>query len=197
MPDPAALKAILQNIQQTADRQEQALMEDARTRRQEALDRARAKAQEETDQLVQARLAEIQEESGRQISAADNEARADLFRRREAIRQEVFAKARERIAAFTQTPAYEDFLVASAQRIHQTMQGRCAVLHMREQDRAHAAAVSARLGRSITLHIDDSIQLGGITVTSPDGALMVDDTLDSRLQAQEQWFRESSGLVIE
>lgn len=197
MPETTANENLLQSIQRSADRTEADLLAQANARRQEALDRARAKVTEETDQWVNARFAEIREESGRMICAAENEARAALFRRREAIRQDVFEKARQQIAAFTETPEYGAFLVASAERIHAAMKGQCAVLNMRQADRSFAAQVSARLGHSITLHVDPEIQLGGISVISSDGTMMVDDTLDSRLQAQEKWFMEQSGLVIE
>ena len=88
-------------------------------------------------------------------------------------------------------------MLASASAIHQRMAGDCAVLNMRAEDRPFAAAVSARLGHSITLHIDPAITLGGITVISGDGSLLVDDTLDRRLAEQQTWFEEHSGLVIE
>lgn len=197
MPESAAISNILETISRSAARQAAEITEGAKARQSDAVNRAKAKALEETGQLTDARFAEIREETGRKICTAENEARADLFRRREAIRQEVFAKAKEQIAAFTKTDGYKAFLLASAEHIHLAMEGNCAVLNMRECDRPLAAEVSARLGRSITLHIDPAIRLGGITVISQDGTMMIDDTLDSRLQQQESWFMEHSGLVIE
>lgn len=195
MPNTTA--AILETIEKAGQQQASELIQSAKNRQADALAREKARVTEEVRQLTDLRFAEIRQETGRKICAAENEARATLFRRRETIRQEVFAKAKEAIVAFTKSDAYEAFLIACAEKIHTAMQGGCAVLNMREADRSFAAAVSARLGRSITLHIDPAITLGGITVISADGTMMIDDTLDSRLQQQEAWFMENSGMVID
>ncbi len=188
---------LIQTIQKAAREQAEACIAGAKRRQQDALRREQAKAEEETRQWQQSRFAEIREEAGRRICAAENAARASLFHRREAIRREVMEKTRAAVEAFTQSDRYEAFLLASASAIHQRMAGDCAVLNMRAEDRPFAAAVSARLGHSITLHIDPAITLGGITVISGDGSLLVDDTLDRRLAEQQTWFEEHSGLVIE
>lgn len=197
MSQSAATPHILQTIEESAARQAAAIVAEAEDLANDALARATERVTEETEQLKLARFSDIRTETGRRICAAENEARAGLFRRREAIRQEVFQKAKVRIVAFTHSDDYLPFLLRSAERIHVALGGKCEVLNMREADRSFAAEVSARLGRSITLHIDPTIQLGGITVISADGTMMADDTLDSRLQQQETWFMEQSGLVIE
>ncbi len=188
---------ILTAIETAANQQIETLLQDANRHQADAITQAKNRATEETAHYKKAAFDAIREETGRNISNAENEARADLFRRREQIRLEVFAKAKEQIRAFTQTPDYESFLIASAQRIHRAMGGNCAVLNMREADTHLATKVTVHLGRSITLHTDPDIELGGITVISADGKMMVDDTLDSRLQDGQRWFMEHSGLVIE
>ena len=169
----------------------------AQKRLSDALEKAEKRLKIETDNLKRQRISEINAASGVKISAAENEARAGLFKRREEVRLEVFEEARKRIGEFTQTEKYKDLLIASAKRIREQMEGQCAELIIREADKKYAAEICSYLGNSITLHIDNSIELGGITVKSKNGEMMIDDTLDERLSAEQKWFMENSGLVIE
>ncbi len=188
---------IMENINKSAKHLAEQTLNGAQKRLSDALEKAEKRLKIETDNLKRQRISEINAASGVKISAAENEARAGLFKRREEVRLEVFEEARKRIGEFTQTEKYKDLLIASAKRIREQMEGQCAELIIREADKKYAAEICSYLGNSITLHIDNSIELGGITVKSKNGEMMIDDTLDERLSAEQKWFMENSGLVIE
>ena len=188
---------IMENMNKSAKHLAEQTLNGAQKRLSDALEKAEKRLKIETDNLKRQRISEINAASGVKISAADNEARACHFQRREAVRLEVFDEARKRIGEFTQTEKYKDLLIASAKRIREQMEGQCAELIIREADKKYAAEICSYLGNSITLHIDNSIELGGITVKSKNGEMMIDDTLDERLSAEQKWFMENSGLVIE
>ena len=188
---------IMENMNKSAKHLAEQTLNGAQKRLSDALEKAEKRLKIETDNLKRQRISEINAASGVKISAAENEARAGLFKRREEVRLEVFEEARKRIGEFTQTEKYKDLLIASAKRIREQMEGQCAALIIREADKKYAAEICSYLGNSITLHIDNSIELGGITVKSKNGEMMIDDTLDERLSAEQKWFMENSGLVIE
>ena len=188
---------IMENMNKSAKHLAEQTLNGAQKRLSDALEKAEKRLKIETDNLKRQRISEINAASGVKISAAENEARAGLFKRREEVRLEVFEEARKRIGEFTQTEKYKDLLIASAKRIREQMEGQCAELIIREADKKYAAEICSYLGNSITLHIDTSIELGGITVKSKNGEMMIDDTLDERLSAEQKWFMENSGLVIE
>lgn len=188
---------IMENMNKSAKHLAEQTLNGAQKRLSDALEKAEKRLKIETDNLKRQRISEINAASGVKISAAENEARAGLFKRREEVRLEVFEEARKRIGEFTQTEKYKDLLIASAKRIREQMEGQCAELIIREADKKYAAEICSYLGNSITLHIDNSIELGGITVKSKNGEMMIDDTLDERLSAEQKWFMENSGLIIE
>lgn len=188
---------IMENMNKSAKHLAEQTLNGAQKRLSDALEKAEKRLKIETDNLKRQRISEINAASGVKISAAENEARAGLFKRREEVRLEVFEEARKRIGEFTQTEKYKDLLIASAKRIREQMEGQCAELIIREADKKYAAEICSYLGNSITLHIDNSIELGGITVKSKNGEMMIDDTIDERLSAEQKWFMENSGLVIE
>lgn len=188
---------IMENMNKSAKHLAEQTLNGAQKRLSDALEKAEKRLKIETENLKRQRISEINAASGVKISAAENEARAGLFKRREEVRLEVFEEARKRIGEFTQTEKYKDLLIASAKRIREQMEGQCAELIIREADKKYAAEICSYLGNSITLHIDNSIELGGITVKSKNGEMMIDDTLDERLSAEQKWFMENSGLIIE
>ena len=188
---------IMENMNKSAKHLAEQTLNGAQKRLSDALEKAEKRLKIETDNLKRQRISEINAASGVKISAAENEARAGLFKRREEVRLEVFEEARKRIGEFTQTEKYKNLLIASAKRIREQMEGQCDELIIREADKKYAAEICSYLGNSITLHIDNSIELGGITVKSKNGEMMIDDTLDERLSAEQKWFMENSGLVIE
>lgn len=196
MPD-SKINIILSTIAEDAQHQKEEAVSGAEKRLEDALARARQQLAYETGDIKKRRLAEIDTRLGAQISAAENESRAGLFKRREEIRMEVFDAAKKQIEEFVEHGSYKELLITSAKRIVQTMKGQCAELILREADKKYATDICAILGNSITLHVDNGIKLGGIIVKSADGKMMIDDTLDERLRQQQQWFMENSGLVVE
>ncbi|MBR3844167.1 MAG: hypothetical protein IKM39_01525, partial [Clostridia bacterium] len=152
MSEASAREHILETIEQSAQTMADTVITSAKQKQQEALSAANKRLQEELGHWEKIRLDQIRTASGKEICAAQNAARAKLFHHRETLRQQVMDQAKEQIIAFTKTPAYKEFLIGCAKKIHLAMQGACAVLNMRECDRCFAAEVSAHLGRSITLH---------------------------------------------
>ncbi len=191
------VETILETIGRSAKETAEACLSAANARKQEALAREEKRLQDELAHSKKEQFDHIRTLAGKNICAAEAKARAGLFHHRETIRKEIMQQVKEQVIAFTNTPAYETFLIEAAKKIRLAMQGQCAVLNMRECDRNYAAAVSAHLGHSITLHIDPAIELGGITVISTQGDMLIDFTLDSRLEQQNIWFTEHSGLTIE
>ena len=115
---------IMENMNKSAKHLAEQTLNGAQKRLSDALEKAEKRLKIETDNLKRQRISEINAASGVKISAAENEARAGLFKRREEVRLEVFEEARKRIGEFTQTEKYKDLLIASAKRIREQMEGR-------------------------------------------------------------------------
>ena len=58
------------------------------------------------------------------------------------------------------------------------------------------SALGLRYTPELIFEADDSISLGGLRMVSEDGKIAVDDTLDTRLAAQREWFQKHSGLIL-
>ncbi|MDD4850036.1 MAG: V-type ATP synthase subunit E family protein [Gemmiger sp.] len=170
-----------------------------------------AKIQRETTAQVEAALARTREaekaraekslafessraavQANRALSAAREGARARLSARRAALSAEVFADARAKLAAFAQSPAYAPWLCQRAAALAgKTALGTGITLLARTAD---LPLLQGHLPAGCTLQADDTITIGGLKATG--AALAADDTLDSSLEAQRDWFLQNSGLSI-
>ena len=71
-----------------------------------------------------------------------------------------------------------------------------AVILVREQDLPLADQLKAAFGRECTVRADRSIKLGGCKIKDTTNGLIADDTLEVRLNAQEDWFLAHANLPV-
>lgn len=190
------IDTILSAIREEAARQQNAIEQQTEQKMQDELARAEAEVLQETYDMIKRRSAAIREEAGRKISAQEQAARRALFERRSQIMQEVFDQAHARLDAFAASADYPAFLEASAQRIAQQAKDTPATLFVRSEDLAKVEGLCHLFPAPAEVKADPSIHIGGLRVELSDQHLCLDDTLDTRLSAQREWFMTRSGLTI-
>lgn len=154
-----------------------------------ALTLADRQEKERADAAVKIAASRAAAQSNRRLSGGRAALRAELAAQRDALQQDVFAAAREKLARFAESDAYADWLQKSAERMACALGNGCT-LYARSADLPllHATA-------GCTLAADDTIALGGLKGNNRTSA--ADDTLEMRLAAQRDWFLEHSGLSID
>ena len=146
--------------------------------------------------LIQREMAEMKTEISREYSNREMEGRRKLFERRSEIMEEVFDKARERLIEFTKSDAYEKFLKDVVSSVLETLSGSDLVLYLRSEDQHFADMLKSSCKTQCEFSVDDSIKLGGVRGYSKSQGVIVDETLDARLEDQREWFVENSGLIL-
>ena len=61
----------------------------------------------------------------------------------------------------------------------------------------HAAALRDVCPAGSSLAAADDIRIGGVRAVNQKAGLLIDDTLDSKLELQRDWFTRESGLTVE
>ena len=196
MPEPKT-EAILSAIREEAARQQHAIEQQTEQQTREALSRAEAEVLQETYDMIKRRSAQIRQAAGRRIAESEQAVRRDLFARRTAITDEVFAAAGKKLAAFAASADYPAFLRQSAVRLAAVAGDAPLTLLVRQQDRETAEGLRELFAGNVTVTDDPTVRLGGLRADIPTRALRLDDTLDARLEAQRDWFRQHSGLTLE
>ena len=165
---------------------------------EEALERARADAQTQAQQLISRELYKRRVALNQRVAKEEADLRAALAGRRTEIADQIFSDAAKALSEFTGKPEYKRFLSDSAVRCAALLpQGEVVVLSVREADLAYADALRAAFDRDCEVRADASIRIGGLKASCEAKGLLADDTLDSRLQDQRGWFLEHSGLTLE
>ena len=179
----------LKSIQAEGERECAAIREKTDTEVRETLSAAKA---EEQARAVAFEASRAKTQANRALSAARAEARASLAARRQALADEAFAAAAEKLRAFTESEDYTAWLQAEAKTLAGRL-GQGTVLYARPQDLARLGDLPA----GCTAEADPSIELGGLRAENKAAHMAADDTLTSRLAAQRPWFLENAGLSIE
>lgn len=165
--------------------------------REAAVTQAEDQVLQEAYQYMKTEVARIRTEAGRNISRRVQENKRRLSLRREEMAREVFSLVRDRLAAYVETPAYQDRLL-SLFREGVARLGRPARLTvlLRPQDMGAAARLrQAAEGIELTAAEGDFL-LGGLVLEAPDKALRLDATFDTAMEDLNGHFAEQFGLSL-
>lgn len=170
---------------------------DAETEEMLGSERAAMKAQAKkaASEYIRAKSASIKLEAGRRISESAAQSRKAVFSRRAEIAEGIFSAAAEKLRAFTASPEYVSFLIESAGNVLKSFDRGGVTLRLRPEDMKFKDQLSEEFPNACFSE-DNGIKIGGIKGIDSLGSLMIDDSLDSRLESQKKWFEENSGLYI-
>ena len=158
------------------------------------LEKAKTKAHSQAQAKIERERMLKEQEFNRTVANERTQQRARLTDKRGAITDEVFGDAREKLVAFTESDGYADFLKKSAAGFAAVFpQGDVTV---RPGDMRFADDIKKAFGRDCKVESSDEITIGGCRAGVAGGSTVADDTLDTRLEAQREWFLENSGMSV-
>lgn len=197
MPDTVSkTDNFLKAIEKYAEAQRTRLQTEAEEFKETELNKAEEEGIKEAYVLIQRQMASVRTEIARELSKAEGESRKEIFRKRQEIEDSVFAKAEERILAYTKTEKYVQKLLASVKAVAGVLDSDDVILYVTDRDRKYEDKIRKAFGRACEVQTDKSIRLGGVIGKSAALGLLADETLDTRLSEQHEWFYEHSGLYI-
>lgn len=188
------LRAFLDAINRKAQEHRENIRAEMERFRQSELQKAREDAEQQAQLLLKNENAKCKTAQYLRISLEEQRLKHSLVQKRTAIEQEAFQSAREALLRFTQLPQYEAFLRRSVEAMLQSLPQTSCVLLLRPADLPLGNALLAGLTPGSSLQTDESIQIGGCKLFAPLQKRLIDDTLDTRLAQQEEWFRGTAQL---
>lgn len=196
MPSAEKASAFLQAINKYAEEQRNEIHAEVEQFKEEELKKAEIEVLTDAYTLIQKEMAQMRKEVATEISHEEMEGKKKLFLQRRQITQEVFDKAKEKLLAYTKTDTYPSLLEGYASSIAKILTKPGTVLWVKESDLAYADRIQTAYGLPCQVKADDSILIGGIRGSNPEMGLVADETMDSKLEAQYEWFFSNSGLSI-
>lgn len=127
------------------------------------------------------------------ISDYEAEKKSALISLRSSITDKVFTEVKERIAEFTKSENYVSFLLKSAEMLKKAI-GENATVLMRGEDMKYAEKIKA--AANCQVKEDNAIILGGLRAVNSDETVIIDDSLEHRLDKEYKDFIKKSSLKI-
>ncbi len=186
----------LKAIEKYAEEQRSKIQSEAEDFKQKEISKAEDEGLKEAYVLIQKKMTDIRTKISSELSRAENASRRKTFARRQEIEKQVFADAEQKIIEFTKKKEYLAKLEASVILIAEVLTADDVVLKVKKDDLRFQKQLSATFGRKCTVEATSDIRLGGVIGMSRSMGMLADETLDSKLEAQHDWFCENSGLKV-
>ena len=197
MPDTTSkTDNFLKAIEKYAEEQRTKMKSEAEVFKAKELNRAEEEGLKEAYVLIQRKMSEINNKISSEISKAETASKKNIFLRRKEIENDVFAKAEKKLIEYTATDKYAASLVKSAAEISKLLTANDVTLYVKKNDLKYKDKLVKAFGRSCEVAVSEDIKIGGITGLSRSMGLIADETLDTRLSGQHEWFCENSGLKV-
>lgn len=196
MENAAKTDNFLKAIKKYAEKQRQSIQTEVQHIKEEKIKEAHKKGKLDSSKYISDKLEAKKSEETSKVSKLMQDGQRELFLKRAKMTESVFNKAEEKLIKYTQTEEYSQKLIDSAKAVSNIFEGKNCILSISEKDLGSADKISALFSGKAEVTADKSIKIGGIKGFCPELNIIADETLDSKLAAQREWFVENSGLSV-
>lgn len=185
----------LDAINRYAEKQKVMIGREVEEYKAEKIEQATEAGLQDAYQLIQRDIARRKSAIVTEYAQKKYDLRRSLFLQRQRMMDEVFAKATEKLLTYTSTDAYREGFLRSAKKAAELVGDVPCVVLVNARDLALANDAAAVFAQA-TVQEDNSVRIGGVKVLCEEKGVLIDDTLDSRLDEQRQRFPEYAGLKV-
>ena len=186
----------LNSIKKYAERQRVRMCMEVEQLKEAKIKEAESKAKADSEKLVRTRLESKRNEMTSKFAKLTQEGQKKLFLERAEMTESIFKKAEAKLIEFTQSDKYEEHLLKSAKNIADFFNNQDCVLYLNEKDMIFADKIKAVFSGNAEIRNDNSVKIGGIKGYSSAMGIIADETLDSKLEAQKEWFYTNCTLSV-
>lgn len=204
----------LKAIEKYAEEQRNKIRFESESFKKQELEKAETEGIREAYTLIQREMAAIRTEISSQLSRDEMASRKKIFEKRNKMTENVFEKVTQRLVEFTKTADYEKLMLESVKKIAQALKADDVIFFIKEsdlkfadkikvaytaerlKDKKLADKIKSAFSPSCEVKSSKEIKIGGITGRIASLGLIADETLDTKLDGQREWFYQNSGLRV-
>lgn len=164
----------------------------AERKKAEQLDEVREDAKILTEAKISDSEKKLRSKYMKLAAKAELDGKKEVLMERERLTQQVFENVRQKLIAFTSTPAYVDYLIKTAKSEHIRTGG---VICLRPEDMKYSSEIEKALTVFCSFKEDASIKIGGLSVLYEKNGVIDDKTLDGELEEAKSDFHGNIELV--
>lgn len=196
MENTAKTDNFLKAIKKYAEEQRHSIQIEVEHIKEEKLKKAREKGELDSKKYISDNLEAKKNEETSKVAKIMQEKQKELFLKRLEMTETIFKKAEDKLINYTKTDKYSQKLIDSAKAISEFFGNKNCTLSISEKDLNSADKISAVFSGNAEVIADKSIKIGGIKGYCSELNIIADETLDSKLAAQKEWFVENSCLSV-
>ena len=185
-----------EEIERLASLEEEKILAEAKELEAEAYQQIKAEAKKDADALLAKELVEISSNASVEASLSQEEKTKKLVETREAYVTKIFKEAKNRLNEFVNSEGYKMYLIKHMEKISSLYQMSDSILKLRQNDTKYADDLVKAYGIDLTVEVSDEIKIGGFIIENKVTNVVVDESLDTALENQKEWFYKTSGLMI-
>lgn len=186
------LNGFIEAVNAEVDKKIEDILAEAEERRTEILEKAENEALNDAYTRIRASVTEARTKSRMNISKAEQESRIKILTYREELVKKIFDDVEAKVAAFVQTPEYEQYLIKllTNEQIEES-----TVIYLKPDDMKYENVLKNSAGVSCKFEEDTAIVYGGLSIYNEDSALLVNKTIDNMLEEQKKDFGSNYKLA--
>ncbi|WP_455683177.1 V-type ATP synthase subunit E [Thomasclavelia sp.] len=185
-----------EEIERLASLEEEKILAEAKQLEEEAYNQIKAEAKRDAEALLAKELVEISSNASVEASLSQEEKTKKLVEKRDEYVANIFSKAKEKLVEFVDSKDYKVYLIKHIGEIGKLYQMENSILKLRKEDMKYKDELIKAYGMSIGVEASDNILIGGFIIENKATNVVVDESLDSALENQKDWFYKTSGLMI-
>jgi len=186
----------LKAIKKYAGAQKKAMEGEVKQLKSERLKEAEEKAKRDSEALKKQKLNEVHNSQTAKLATKTQEGQKQLYIARAQMTEEVFKLASDKLKAYAQTAEYRAKLNDSAKAVAELFGGKDCIIYVNERDIAEAEQFKSLFSAGSEVKADNTIQIGGVKAYCESMGIIADETLDSKLDLQREWFVENAELSV-
>lgn len=191
------ISKFVQAITEYAEEQRQKIHQEVEDFKAERLKQAEKEVLVDAYRLIQKEQTELRSNMSREMSLREMAARQKLLARRKEMTDAIFSDARQKLVDYAKTADYREKLCSSLAEMAAILPAEGTVYSVGPADADKIAVLEAICPKGSSIRTADDIQLGGLRGENAAAGIITDDTLDTRLELQREWFTKHSGLTVE
>ncbi len=164
--------------------------------KEEEIKKAEAKGKKDAESYISKQYALNKSAVTRQYSAKNLQSQGIIYKKREEITANVFKKAKDKLIEFTSTQQYKDLLLSYAKEIADIFKNNSCIVYLKNDDLKYADEIKSVFSGEVDVKADNMIKIGGVIGNCKALNIVADNTLDSKLDNQKEWFTENSQLKV-
>lgn len=161
--------------------------------KEDELDHFKLTITKEIEAYYHAELNELRLETASLISQIQLKTKRELLKVRQELAIQLFNDVKERLETFVASLRYRDFLINKIKQSgHDFNQG---YFEVRKKDVALFESILEELKLKATVK-EGMISIGGFIYVNEKEQILIDGTIDTSLNEQQNWFQNHSGFIV-